>query len=91
MTEIRLRADGVFWREFAGEVVALDTAASRYLSANPSAAVLWKRLSDGATEADLVDALCERFKVSRPAAQADVTAFVEHLDSRGLLEASAPH
>jgi hypothetical protein len=86
MTAIRLRADGVFWRETGGEIVALDTASSRYFAANPSAATLWKRLGQGATEADLVDALCERYAVSRDVAQADVSAFLEQLASRGLLE-----
>ena len=89
MTVLRLRDDGVFWRESEGEVVALDADSSRYVAANPSAAVLWKRLREGATEADLVDALCERYKVSREAAQADVAAFVEELASRGLLEPAA--
>ncbi|MEA2423218.1 MAG: hypothetical protein QOF55_2317 [Thermoleophilaceae bacterium] len=87
MTLIRLRSDGLFWRESGGEVVALDAAASRYFSANPSATALWKRLGDGATEADLVDSLCERYGVSRDVAEADVTAFLEQLSSRGLLEA----
>src|SRR4051794_13429809 len=58
MTVLRLRADGLFWRETQGEVVALDAEASRYFAANPTAAALWKRLSEGATEADLVDTLC---------------------------------
>jgi hypothetical protein len=90
MTTIRLRAEDCFWREFQGEIVALDAVESRYLSANPSAAVLWKRLSGGATEAELVSALCERYKVSREAAEADVAAFLEELGSRGLLEPSSP-
>jgi hypothetical protein len=88
MTVLRLRSDGVFWREFEGEVVALDASASRYLAANPTAAVLWKRLSEGATEPDLVDALCERFKVSRDVAKTDAAAFVQELSARGLLDAS---
>lgn len=85
MTEIRLRADNLFWRESAGEIVALDAAESRYLSANPSAAALWKRLGEGATEADLVDALCDLYGVSREIAEADVAAFLEQLSARGLL------
>ena len=83
---IRLRADSLFWRESEGEIVALDAAVSQYFSANPSAATLWKRLVGGATEPDLADALCERYKVSRETAEADVTAFLEELSSRGLLE-----
>lgn len=90
MTVIRLRGDSLFWREFEGEIVALDAPASRYFAANPSAAALWKRLGDGATEADLVDAICERYAVSRDIAEADVRAFVEQLSSRGLLETPAP-
>jgi hypothetical protein len=90
MTVIRLRADSLFWREFEGEVVALDAGASRYFAANPTAAALWKRLGDGATEADLVDALCGRYEVSRAIAEADVAAFVEELSSRGLLETPPP-
>lgn len=86
MTVIRLRRDDLFWRESGGEIVALDAALSRYFSANPTAAELWKRLGDGATEADLVDSLCERYEVSREVAEADVAAFVEQLSSRGLLE-----
>jgi hypothetical protein len=85
---IRLRDHSVFWREVEGEVVALDADASRYFAANPSAAPLWKRLSEGATEADLADVLCERYKVSRDVAEADVSAFLEQLSSRGLLERS---
>jgi PqqD family protein of HPr-rel-A system len=88
VTVIRLRPDSIFWRESDGEVVALDAATSRYFAANPTAALLWKRLGNGgATEADLVDALCERYEVSRDVAEADVTAFLEQLSSRGLLEA----
>ncbi|HEX8065851.1 MAG TPA: PqqD family protein [Thermoleophilaceae bacterium] len=86
MTVIRLRADSLFWRESGSEIVALDADASRYLAANPSAATLWKRLGEGATEADLVDTLCERYEVSRDTAEADVSAFLEQLSARGLLE-----
>jgi hypothetical protein len=83
---IRLRDEGLFWRESGGEVVALDAEVSRYFAANPSATVLWKRLGDGATEEELADALCERYGVSRETAQADVSAFVEELSSRGMLQ-----
>jgi hypothetical protein len=51
---------------------------------------LWKLLGEGATEADLVDALCERYEVSRETAEADVSAFVRQLSERGLLEPSSP-
>jgi hypothetical protein len=88
MTVIRLRAGSLFWRESGGEVVALDAETSRYFAANPSAVALWRRLDEGATEADLVDALRERYELSREVAEADVRAFVEQLAARGLLEPS---
>lgn len=89
MTVLRLRDDNLFWRESGGEVVALDAGASRYFAANPTAAVLWKRLGEGegASESGLTDTLCERFSVSREVAEADVAAFVAELSARGLLEA----
>jgi hypothetical protein len=90
MTIIRLRAESLFWRESEGEIVALDAGTSQYFAANPSAAALWKLLGEGATEADLVDALCERYEVSREIAEADVSAFVRQLSERGLLEPSSP-
>jgi quinol monooxygenase YgiN len=86
VTVIRLRADDLFWRESEGEIVALDAAVARYFSANSTAAALWQQLRDGATEADLVETLCQRYEVSRDLAQADVTAFLEELSSRELLE-----
>jgi hypothetical protein len=86
MTEIRLRADNLFWRESEGEIVVLDAVDSRYVLANPAAATLWRRLGEGATEADLVDALCDRYGVSRDVATADAADFLQQLSARGLLE-----
>ena len=86
MTEIRLRDKDLFWREGADEIVALDTVESSYLSANPSAALLWKRLARGATDAELADVLCERYGIARQVAEADVAAFLEELSSHGLLD-----
>ena len=87
MTVLRLRDEDLFWRESdGGEIVALDATESRYLAANPSGAALWKRLRGGATEADLADALCERYGVARDVAEVDVRAFVQQLSARGLLE-----
>jgi hypothetical protein len=90
MTVMHLRADGLFWRATGGEIVALDADASRYFSANPSAALLWERLSDGASLDDLVSAVCERYDVPRAVAETDVTAFLEQLSERGLLERGEP-
>ena len=86
---IRLRADDLFWRSSGDEVVALDAATSRYLAANSTAATLWERLEHGATEAELAEALCERYRVEPDVAGEAVTAFLEQLAARGLLERGA--
>ena len=83
---IRLRSDGLFWRPSDGEVIALDAESSRYYLVNPTAATIWERLQDGATEADLADSLCERFAVERDVAESAVTSFLEEMEARGLLE-----
>jgi len=83
---IRLRDEGLFWRESGDEVVALDAEVSRYFAVNPSATVLWKRLGDGASEEELADALCERYGIERDLAEREVKAFLEVLSARGLLE-----
>lgn len=88
MTVLRLRDANLFWHEFEREIVALDATESHYYAANPSGAVLWRRLRDGATEAELAEVLCERYGIARDAADADVHAFVQKLSARGLLEAA---
>ena len=85
MSLLRLRHDDLFWHDLDNEIVALDANRSRYFRANRTAAALWRRLRDGATESDLADTLCERYGVARDVAEADVRAFVQHLAARGLL------
>jgi hypothetical protein len=83
---IKLRRDSLFWREMEGEIVALDATGSEYFSANATGASLWKRLEQGATQEELVEELCRRYRVEREEAEADVHAFLEQLSAEGLLE-----
>jgi hypothetical protein len=85
VSELRLRTDGLFWRESGGDVVALDAADSRFLAANRTGAVLWKRLAAGASTEDLAALLSDRYGISGDAAERDVAAFVASLRARGLL------
>lgn len=87
MTEqLRLRADGIAWRDVDGDVIALGLDSSTYFGTNASGSVLWKRLAEGATRSELVSDLMEAFNLEHDRAQADVDAFVDDLRSRGLLE-----
>lgn len=82
---LKLRGDFVEWRLVDDEVIALDLRTSRYLGLNPTAALLWQHIIDGATEQALVDRLTGEYEVDRDQAKADVRGFIEDLTARGLL------
>jgi Coenzyme PQQ synthesis protein D (PqqD) len=86
VSDLRLRPDGLFWRESGGDVVALDGVESVYLAANRTGAVLWKRLAEGTSTAELVGVLRDRYGISEDVAERDVAAFVASLRARSLLE-----
>jgi hypothetical protein len=87
MTEVlRLRRDGLDWREIDGEIVALEVNASLYLASNGSGAVLWRELACGATRDRLVDALRARWIIDTTTAERDVDAFLDQARRHGLLE-----
>lgn len=87
MTEqLKLRGEGLSWREVEDEIVAVDMRASTYLSANPSGKLLWETLAAGTTREELVERLVETFEIDAERAGADVDAFVGQLREQGLLE-----
>ena len=83
---MQLRPDAVAWREVDGEVIALGLESSTYFGTNSSGSLLWKRLAEGTTRAELVDELVATFELEPERAQADVDAFVADLRTRGLLQ-----
>lgn len=83
---MQLRPDTVAWREVDGEVIALGLESSTYFGTNSSGSLLWKRLAEGTTRAELVDELVATFELEPERAQADVDAFVADLRTRGLLQ-----
>lgn len=74
------------WRLVDGEVVALDAGKMTYLGVNGSGAELWQALVDGATRAQLIDRLLDRYEVDRDTASNDVDAFIADLRTRELLQ-----
>jgi 2-keto-3-deoxy-L-rhamnonate aldolase RhmA len=87
MTELRLRDEGLKWREIEGEMVAVDIRTSTYISANPSGMALWEALSEGTSREALAERLVDAFGIDRERAAADVDAFLADLRGRDLLEA----
>jgi hypothetical protein len=82
----RLRRERLDWREIEGEILALDSQTSTYLSANPAAALLWDELTSGSTREALARLLAERYGLDLEQAQADVDRFLDQLRHAGLLE-----
>jgi Coenzyme PQQ synthesis protein D (PqqD) len=83
---MRLRREGLIWRNAGDEVVALDLTRSEYLASNRTAAVLWEALAEGADHESLVQLLCARFDVAPEVARGDVGRLLEWLAAEGLLE-----
>ena len=74
----------VQWHDDDGQVVILDSATSP-IALNPSAAMRWRHLSDGADRAQLVSGLAAEFGIEEMIAAHDVDGFLDGLESRGLL------
>jgi hypothetical protein len=82
---VQLRPEAVAWREVDGEVIALGLESSSYFSTNLSGRLLWQRLAEGTTRAELVEVLMENFGLEQAHAQKDVDVFLDDLRGRGLL------
>jgi hypothetical protein len=87
VTVLRLRSDDLEWREVHGEVVAIDLKGSVYFTLNRTGAELWPSLSEGATRDQLVERLCDAYRVDEATAARDVDAFLDSLRERELLTA----
>ena len=83
---LRVDRDRVVWREIEGRVLALDLRESNYLASNASARLLWHRLLDGATPAELAGCLVEAYGLDEAQARQDVAAFLAELERRGWLD-----
>ena len=83
--DVVLDLERLMWREVAGEVIVLDKRTWTYMGINGSGALLWRELADGADRARLVSCLRETYDLAEPDAVRDVGAFVELLQSHGLL------
>ena len=86
VTGLRLRHEGVAWKDVDGEIVALDEQTALYVSANPAGALLWRTLAAGATRERLVAELVSEYGIDHDRAAADTDAFLRELRAHGLLD-----
>lgn len=82
----KLDPKAVEWRLVDDEVIALDLRTSNYIALNPTGAVIWQALADGATETELVERLTAEFEVDADTARRDVASLVRQLADRELLQ-----
>jgi hypothetical protein len=88
MTELRLRAADLHWREVDGEIIALEARASTYVAANGAGTLLWRALAGGATRRALEDELVRAYGIDRERAAADTERFLAEMAAQGLLAAA---
>ena len=70
-------------------VVAVGAEAKKHnvmITLNETGALLWKKLSEGAENDDLVNAILDEYDIDRETAQKDVTRFLDKIQSEGLLD-----
>jgi hypothetical protein len=79
-----MRLRRVQWHDHDGQVVIFDSTA-RTIALNPTAALLWRHLVDGADREQLVQDLMAEFGIEEMIAVHDVDGFLDGLKSRGLL------
>lgn len=87
-TVYRLRRDELDWVTVDDEVVVLDSKDDLYLGANPSGALLWGALHEGATRSELTGLLCDSYTIELSTAELDVDRFLQSLLERRLLDES---
>jgi len=69
-----------------GEAVLLQPDAGIYYGMNEVATMLWDRLEEPTTVADLREVLLAEFDVEESVVDRDLQAFIEDLESAGLVE-----
>jgi hypothetical protein len=82
---MRLRSDGLTWREVDGETVLLDLESSIYLTTNRTGTFLLRQLTEERSRPDLIAALTAEYGVDEERAGGDVDMFVDMLEARHLL------
>lgn len=87
MEKLRIKA-GYQLRTVAGRTVVVPTEdtldVNTMIVLNETGKLLWERLTEGATPAELVAALLAEYSVSEETARKDVQVFIDRLQKRGM-------
>ena len=83
---MKLNPFAVMAEQFDGTGLVFNPESNAAVSLNKTGVYLWNRLKEGATEAEMIAGLLERYDgVTQEKAAADVATFLEALRSRSLL------
>lgn len=70
--------------------VVLDIERGRILRLNITASSIFERVQRGQTESQIVDGICQEFRVSSEVVQADVEEFLKSMEQEGLIYHDTP-
>jgi len=79
----------VYARDFGAELVLLDFGRGEYFGLDELGAEIWHLLEAGKPLGSVADAVVARYEVPREQAMKDILALVSHMQSQGLVAASA--
>ena len=83
---MKLNPFAVMAEQFDGTGLVFNPESNAAVALNKTGVYLWNRLKEGASEAEMVSGLLEKYSgVTEEQAAADVAAFLEELRSRSLL------
>lgn len=78
-------APGVLAQQLDDEVILLDTASGVYFRLNDSGAAAWELMEQGRDIPAIVAELSSRFGQPEAVIEADISALIHNLESRGLV------
>ena len=84
-TQVRPGPD-VLVSQVGDELVFLDLASEQYFGLDAVGRTLWERLTTARNAGDAIDALLTEFEVDRATLEQDVTALLQQLAARKLIE-----
>ncbi len=78
---------GLAWQLLSDEVIIVDLETKKVLGLNPVGSLVWSLLETHRTPA-IVEEIIRHYGIDPETAERDVSAFIEKMSDRGLLEKS---
>ena len=83
---MKMNPFAVMMEQFDGSGLVFNPESNGAVALNKTGVYLWNRLKDGASEAEMISGLLEKYSgVTEEQAASDVKSFLEALRSRSLL------